>query len=450
MASVKSLKQRYLEAYYSHDKSLLSTRLKRQKHDALIHRHDIIKRHYTKFSENYTALSSIWLDPWVEPLRDLHSIELENTRKYLRNIKDKAKTDHQLVLEAIELIYHAEMSPLKAALKEEELYRDALIEKAETAFKKQKNTMVLKGEKNPKKQDKLQDLMLQDHQKQLKKINRQFESKVSELIKLIHHTEESYKNSKEEAETLLNHVLDQTDVRLKETQILLDQERSLLKNGQTYLVKSAGLFQWFQDKRLENHDELKDALDHSFTHKNGASMQELLESFNEKLKKLDDQEETTETSYLEALKALEDAHDKKLQELSQDHQAYIKQNHQEIASQLKSVEENRSQLQKEYEKQIKDLDKGMEAERQKYFLEKSRIESGLEETIMQLKDDTLKNKTAKENRQDDKLHTYHNQSQVLLEALEDDAIHTLQVKHLSDTESYLEKLHSLSLLTEGH
>ena len=449
VASVKSLKQRFLEAYYSHDKSLLGLRLNRQKHDALMMRHETIKRHYTKFSENYTALSSIWLDPWVEPLRDLHSIELENARKYLRNIKEKAKHDHQSMLEAIERIYHEEIGPLNAALKEEEAFRDSLIEKAEMAYKKQKNTMVLKGEKNPKKQDKLQDLMHQDHQKQLKKINRQFESKVSELIKLIQHTEESYKNSKEEAETLLNHVLDQTDVRLKEMQILLDQERSLFKDGQTYLVKSSGLFQWFQDKRLEDHDDLKESLNHSFLQKNAAAMISLLESFYEKLTKLDDQEDQTEENYISQLKILEENYEQKLKELSSDHQAYLDQNHQEIASQMKSGEENRLNLQKEYEKQIKDLDKGMEAERQKYFLEKSTIESNLELVIKQLTEDTSKNKASKENRKDEKLHLYHNQSQALLEALENDAIHTLQVRHLRDTESYLEKLQSMSMISEG-
>jgi hypothetical protein len=97
-ASDKNIKQRYLEAYYTYDKALFKWRLDRQKHQTLIKREAVLNSHYQKFSENYTALSSTWMDPQKEPLKIRHQLELDILKKSLETLKQTLKkiTNHYL------------------------------------------------------------------------------------------------------------------------------------------------------------------------------------------------------------------------------------------------------------------------------------------------------------------------------------------------------------------
>ena len=448
-ASDKNIKQRYLEAYYAYDKALFKWRLDRQKHQTLIKREAVLNSHYQTFSENYTALSSTWMSPQKEPLKERHQLELEILKKSLETLKQSAKENHQSLLEAIETIYHAEISPLKESYEFEEKIKDKHIQKLEAAFKKQKNTLTIKGDKPLKKNERQLELLTQDHQKALKKLSREFENNVLEIKGLMTRIEEARVNSKEEAETLLNHILDQLDIRFKETKILFDQELRRFEEGETYLEKSSGLFQWFQDKRIDDTTTALAQLDKVRGFKLAEEKTQILEQFLDRLEKIDLQESQAEESYQTALKSLDDQQRQNQKERQSDHQAYLLQNQKEIDEQLRRVENHRQELNEEYESQIKDLSSQMDQARKKFFTEKDRIEKTLDLDIKQLESDYHSYKEKKEAHYNTVIKTHQDQHQALIDALEKDAIVSMQSKDISFIEGILEKTVPMNTLIEA-
>lgn len=448
-ASDKNIKQRYLEAYYTYDKALFKWRLDRQKHQTLIRREAVLNSHYQKFSENYTALSSTWMEPQKAPLKVRHQIELDFLKKSLETLKQNAKENHQSLMEAIETIYHAEITPLKESYLWEEKLKDKQIQKLESAFKKQKNTFTIKGDKPLKKNERQLETFTQDHQKALKKLNREFENNVLEIKSLMNRIEESRNNSKEEAETLLNHILDQMDIRFKETKILFDQEQRRFEEGETYLEKSSGLFQWFQDKRIDDTTTALSQLDKVRGFKLAEEKAQIIEQFLDRLEKIDLQESQAEESYQAALKALDDEqrHSQKIR--TEDHQAYLNQNNKEMDDQLRRVDTHRQELNGEYESQIKDLSSQMDQARKKFFNEKDRIEKTLIQDITQLEKDYHAYKDKKESHYNTVIQTHQDQHQALIHELAKDAIMSMQAKDLSFIEGVLEKTVPMNTLIEA-
>ena len=448
-ASDKNLKQRFLEAYYAYDKALFKWRLEHQKHQTLMKREAVLNSHYQKFSENYTALSSTWMNPYKEPMKLRHDLELGILKKSLDELKQNAKENHKSLLESIDSIYNAEMAPLKEAYQKEEIIKDQHIQKLEVAYKKQKNTLTLKGEKPLKKNERQLELLNQDHQKAIKKLNREFDNSVLEIKVLMDRIEEAKSNSKEEAETLLNHILDQLDIRYKETKILFDQELRRFEDGETYLEKSSGLFQWFQDKRLEDTMSALSQLDRVKGANLSAEKSQILAQFLERLEKIDAQESQAEDTYQKALEALEEAQRQAQKERLQDYEAYRAQNDKEMDEQLRRVEQYRLELESEYESQIKDLSSQMDQARKKYFGEKDRIEKSLSQDLNQLITDYASYKDKKEAHLNMMMQTHQEQHQALVSALETDAILSLQAKDLSFVEGVLEKTVPMNTLIEA-
>ena len=448
-ASDKNIKQRYLEAYYAYDKALFKWRLDRQHHQTLIKREAVLNSHYQKFSENYTALSSTWMSPQKTPLKERHQLELGILKGSLDTLKQNAKENHQALLESIETIYQAEISPLKESYQAEEKLKDQHIQKLEAAFKKQKNTLTIKGDKPLKKNERQLELLTQDHQKSIKKLNREFDNSVLEIKALMDRIEDARTNSKEEAETLLNHVLDQLDIRYKETKILFDQELRRFQEGETYLEKSSGLFQWFQDKRIDDTTTALSQLEKVKGFKLAEEKTQLLNQFFDRLEKIDLQEAQAEESYQASLKALDDEQRTRQKERSHDHLAYLNQNSKEIDEQLRRVEINRQELNDEYESQIKDLSSQMDQARKKFFNEKDRIEKTLITDLEQLSLDYQAYKDKKEAHYQSIITTHQDQHQALLLELSKDAIVSMQSKDLSFIEGVLEKTVPMNTLIEA-
>lgn len=437
-ASDKNSKQRFLEAYFSHDKSLADLRLSRKKHQVYLIREQYINQLYTQFSSNYTALSAGWLDPWLDPLKEEQRAALERLKDSLNQIKSKAMADHERLLSAIELIYQAEITPLKEELKSEETLKKTEIQKQEAVYKKQTNTLKSKESASPKRLDKALESLAIDHQKIIKRINREFDEKVKALKALMQNVENARIYSTEEANTLLNHVLDQADTRLSETEALMQEEIRLFNAGKTYLDKSAGLFSWFQDQRLDKTEQALDALNQSKSERFSKEEAELLKSFEEKLSKIDEQDSEAYEAYQRKRHAMNETHQAKLNQLYQDHDAYLKQNHQEIMTQLKQVENNHKELTEEYDAQIAELDRQVSEKRNKYFADKTKLEEQLTRDIDQLKRDYKAVRNQKETQLKTILDTYQTQLNALREKLEKDAILTLQVKDLRYIEGLLE------------
>jgi hypothetical protein len=261
--------------------------------------------------------------------------------------------------------------------------------------------------------------------------------------------EESRINSKEEAETLLNHILDQMDIRYKETKILFDQEQRRFEEGETYLEKSSGLFQWFQDKRIDDTTTALSQLDKVRGFKLAEEKTQIIEQFLDRLEKIDLQESQAEESYQAALKALDDEQRQSQKVRTEDHQAYLNQNNKEMDDQLRRVDTHRQELNGEYESQIKDLSSQMDQARKKFFNEKDRIEKTLIQDITQLEKDYLAYKDKKEAHYNTVIQTHQDQHQALIQELSKDAIMSMQAKDLSFIEGVLEKTVPMNTLIEA-
>ena len=438
-ANEKNTKQRYLEAYFSHDKTLSEYRLKSRKHQTYLKRETMLNQLYLRFSDNYTALSSAWLNPWEDPLMSEQSIAIKRTKEYLSSIKTKALADHERLMSAIETVYVAQITPLKKELKDEERLRDAEIQKQEALTKKQRNTLKLRETESPRKLDKALESLALDHQKSIKKINRDFTSKVSALKTLMEEIESSKVHSTEEAKTLLNHILDQADTRLKETEALFNESMRLFHAGISYMDKSAGLFSWFQDQRLTKTESALESLHTSKEERLHTLRSELLDTFDDKCTKIDAQDSKAYDAYQKKLHAMNEAHQAKLESLYKDHEAYLKQNHGEIAHQLSQVEQNRLNITEEFDQQIRDLDAQVAEKRNKYFAEKTALEETLAKDIAHLKTEYHRVRDEKTHQRDTSIQELHDQLKRLKSKLEKDAIYTLPLKDMRYIEGLLEK-----------